>query len=383
MNHGAADEGFALLAVLIVVALAGVFAVVCVAAVSARQQVMVSDAWASRARAQARCGLDQACLRLRQTAGDVRFVASPSGDDGGWQAHMSPLSTQPCALWPAVQVEITAAAAGARSTLSSVVELRAAPVAQGVSVAGDVELHDSVQVTDGGLYSGGCVRGRELLSFRSSTDESSQQGADLVHGDLWPIAAAHALGGIWAEGREVHAGGLATSSYPLDTDTHVGESVAGVVPDVPDVCELAALREQAVDPGAAFSDGRLDLSRLPFDPPATATGVSPERGYVVVLSQGDGVPVRVVGIRPPGACPVSLVVAGDMVVGEGSGVTRFNGALVSCGALDIQGPARVDGHLFARSLCVTAPLTVAVSPDWRKRLLAGLVEPVIVSLEGV
>ena len=134
-------------------------------------------------------------------------------------------------------------------------------------------------------------------------------------------------------------------------------------------------------PGAALVDDVLDVSLLPCEPPGT-TGADPavtSAGYVVVLPAGD-TPVRIVGERPSGACPLALVVEGDAVAGDGGTTLSLLGALVVCGRLDVAGTTAVDGSLFAGSLATFAPLSVTAAPDWRSHPLAGLATPVIVRL---
>ena len=89
----------------------------------------------------------------------------------------------------------------------------------------------------------------------------------------------------------------------------------------------------------------------------------------------------IVGSRPAGACPITLVVDGDATVGRpGSSETVGLGALVVTGWLEIQGPARHVGHLSAGSLTVMAPAVFEAPSDWRTHPLPGLTIPVIVAL---
>jgi hypothetical protein len=56
--------------------------------------------------------------------------------------------------------------------------------------------------------------------------------------------------------------------------------------------------------------------------------------------------------------------------------------LLVLGSLRVCGPSVLGGHLFARDLLVSAPLFVELAGDWRMRQFAGLVSPVLVSLDG-
>ena len=104
--------------------------------------------------------------------------------------------------------------------------------------------------------------------------------------------------------------------------------------------------------------------------------------YVVVTSAAEGAELRLVGARPPGACPIVLVVEGDVAMG-GSGVpTGFDGALLVSGSLRVCGPSSLRGHLFAGTLLVSAPLSVELAREWRASPLSGLACPTVVALDG-
>jgi len=103
---------------------------------------------------------------------------------------------------------------------------------------------------------------------------------------------------------------------------------------------------------------------------------------VVVVTAGEGTELLVTGGRPPGACPIVLVVEGDAALGEPGLPAALDGALLVLGSLRVCGPSVLGGHLFARDIMVSAPLSVELATDWRQRELAGLVSPVLVSLDG-
>ena len=115
--------------------------------------------------------------------------------------------------------------------------------------------------------------------------------------------------------------------------------------------------------------------------PGVGAAESEGEGYVVVVDPpASGARLRVVGERAEGACPLALVLPANAVLGEEGRRARMNGAVIACGALEVDGQTSLRGHLFARGLTVNAPLTIAVPSDWRRQTLAGLTEPVIVTI---
>ncbi|MCX6373638.1 MAG: hypothetical protein NTX16_11290, partial [Actinobacteria bacterium] len=291
----------------------------------------------------------------------------------GWAAGMS---------WPTVVVSVEATRGAARQGLAAVLQLRAEPVPQGLVVAGEVELQAPLRLTGGGLYCGGSLRGREWLEL-ASLDPAGAAGppTDGVHGDVWPMAGAHVLGGEWAAGEEIHAVPGADVQWPFDTDTHTAGNDVSPFVAAPDAAFLIALRDSSVTPGAALHDGVLDLAQLPLSrPPGSAPGAWDD-GYVVVAPVAEGTELRLAGSRPPGACAVVLVVRGAALLGEPGVATAFDGALLVLGSLRVCAPSVLGGHLFAQDLLVSAPLTVNTPREWRLKPLAGLVSPAVQSLD--
>jgi len=381
VRAASSQRGYALLAALVVTALAAVFAAAAVAAVSARQSIVGADVANVRAQAAARQGLARVCLELRRHPAALQGELSSSavsGDDAAWRASWVAADAGAGALWPAAAVQVEGSCGAARRTLSAVLRLRAEPVPQGLVTAADVELQAPLLITGSGLYTGGCLRGREWLEFGGGTIPA----ADGVHGDVWPQAGVHALGGVWAVGEEVHAGPQAGLEYAYDTDMHAGDNDVSQFVAPPHASLLVALRDAAVAPGAALQDGVLDLAQLPLSRPLSAGGGPGEDGYVVVATPAQDAALRVVGTRPLGACPIVLVVQGAAALGEPGVPTAFDGALLVLGSLHVCGPSTLRGHLYARDFLVSAPLSLELAGDWRTRPLAGLVSPVLISLDG-
>jgi len=386
MSPASSQRGYALLATLVVTALAAVFAAAAVAAVSARQSIVGADVANVRAQAGAKQALARVCLELRRhpaaLQGELASSAVSSGD-ASWQANWVAADTAAGSMWPAAAVQIEGSCGDARKRLSVVLQLRAEPVPQGLVTAVDVELQAPLRVTGSGLYCGGCVRGREWLEFGSPGPAGgATPPADGVHGDVWSQAGVHALGGVWSVGEEIHAGPGAGAEYPYDTDMDTGDNAVSRFVATPDASLLIALRDAAVAPGAALHDGVLDLAQLPLARPLGPGAGPGDDGYVVVTTVAEGADLRLVGARPPGACPIVLVVQGAAALGEPGVPTAFDGALLVLGSLRVCGPSVLGGHLFARDLLVSAPLSVELAGDWRMSQLAGLVSPVLVSLDG-
>jgi hypothetical protein len=386
MRPASSQRGYALLAALVVTALAAVFAAAAVAAVSARQSIVGADVTSARAQAATRQALARVCLELRRhpaaLEGELSSAATAVGGEA-WQASWVAADAGVDMPWPSVALRVEGSYGDARRSLSAVLQLRAAPVPRGLVAAGDVELQAPLRVAGSGLYSGGCLRGREWLEFGSlDAAGGATPPADGVRGDIWPQSGAHALGGVWSTGEEIHAAPNAGAEYPYDTDMDTGDNDVSRFVAPPDAALLSTLRDAAVAPGAALHDGTLDLADLPLSrPPGSAAGFW-EDGYVVVAAAAEGADLRLVGARPPGACPIVVVVQGAVALGQADVPTAFDGALLALGSLRVAGPSVLSGHLFACDLLVSAPLTLQLTADWRMRQLAGMVSPVLVSLDG-
>jgi hypothetical protein len=370
-----ANAGYALLAALLVVSLAAIFASACVAAVGASLGVSRADHAGVIVGRAARTTLARAALELRRAPG--RLVWSSAGADSSgdvsWAAVCAPEAAVSGGLWPRAALDVRATTGEAARHLQVVLDLRAESFAQGFTVGHDVDLSAPVTVSGGGLYCGGSVRGREWLSL-SGEASGTAPAADAVHGDVWQSAAVHALGGIWADGSEVHAGSSADPFVLADTDAHTGAGPVESLTQAPDPVVLTLLAEMAVP--CAIRDGVVHLDELPLSP----TAPQPADGACVVVVPASEQPVRLSGVRAPGACPLVVIVEGDAVLGAPETHTSLSGALVCCGRLRVSGTASVTGHLYAGTLSTEASLVVVTPPEWRAHPLPGLTRPVVVAV---
>jgi hypothetical protein len=360
VRPSAPQAGYALLAALLITALGALLAATAVAAAVGGHAVAASDRGEARATSLAWQDLDA-------RAEDVRWRP--------WRCD-APLTSSG---WPTLGVHAEGADAGSRSVLDAVLELRALPWCAGLVVAGDLEFNAPATVLQSGAYVGGCVRGREWLSFTATPGAGGgPPAADLVHGDRWPAAAVHALGGIWATGAEIHAGGgQAAATWAADTDMDTADPSPEAITARPDAVWLAAVRTHAVSPGPALCGDVLDVSLLPATPPgAVAPGVV-AAGYVVVVDATT--PLTIVGVRPATACPLAVVVRGDAEAGA-PGRLSLRGALVVCGRLDVTGPVSLEGAVYAGAMTTLAGFTLTTDADWRTRMITGLASLVIVRL---
>lgn len=368
----AGHDGYALLAAVLVTALAAVFVAAAVVAAGAGLEVAASDAGVAVVSRAAGEALERACAGLRVRPGRLPCAVAGTAPAGGaaWSAACAEVPrTEATAC---VQADIVALAwsASARRSLHAVVELRPAQTPQGLAVGGDVCLRAPLTVSGGGLYSGGSVAGYEYVTFVDPLAGGSAPPADHVHGEEWPVAAVHALGGIWAQGVEIHDDPTTASG---DTDMHTGAGRVEALTVPPSPEQTTLLVESAdvlLEPGP---EGSVDLSAVPAAPASGA-------GALVAVVPDRGTPVTVLGERAAAACPLVLLLEGDAALGEPGAPLRLHGAVIGLGSLVVGGPLDLEGHLWAATLSVDAPSRVATPVEWPRHPLPGLVDTVIVAL---
>ncbi len=347
-----------------------------IVALSVRLSVLSSDAATSRASLRAREGLRLGSVWLHrgEPLGAGSLPPYPGlVDSSAEQVELSSVQSPPGSLWRRAEVRVVATSGAAVKKLRGVFELRSHESTTGVVVLGNVEISAPMLIHGSGLRCGGSVRGREWLQFPSSGGQISAPDYT-CEGDGWRDASAHAGGGIWSHGVEIHEGGDAL--YPYDTDEHT-EGSGHFSPQAPPAALLSSLSEVALGPGSALRDGVLHLERLASAP--SSSGELPSfSGFVVGTTPGHA--LRVVGHRPPGSPAVTLLLSGDVVLGSRDEPVSLEGAIVVLGSLRVDGPVFLRGHLFARGLRVENRCEIAISPGWRRALPPGLSNPVLLAV---
>ncbi len=370
-----------MLAALVVMVLAAAFVLVVVAAVGAVHAVETNDAAAWRADALTGEALGEVAAALRWSPASRAGVASGGGPGGAagespsaesWSAEWSPAPPVAGDVWPRVRARVEVRSGRARRVVEAGLELRAETWASGVVCAGDADVSAPLVVTGSGVYVGGSLRGRELVGFAQGAGPATPAGvpADLVHGELYPEAAVHAVAGIYGHGVEIHEI-PEQRQWPFDTDEHTAGVGCEACVARPTAAFLAAAAERAAPMGAALSGETLRLDRLNL--PAGGSGEAD--GWCLITPPFDE--VRIVGSRPADAARLIVVVQGDAILGDGAGETTLSGSLVVCGELVVAGAARVRGSVCSERLRVDAPLHVVVSSDWRANPLTGACAPVL------
>jgi hypothetical protein len=365
-----------MLAALVVMALAATFALAVVGAVHALQLVGSADADARRASRLEAAAAGEVLARLRWAPRQAS--GSLSGSDAAlreqWTAEWetaSPASTSP---WPRRRVRIAATASSARRAGLATVEMRVEDWAVGVSCERDADAGASFTVSGSGFYVGGCLRGREQVSFGAGDAGVTADGrpVDGARGDDCPVAAVHAAAGIFADGVEIHD--PPAPGYADDGDRHAGAAplaawVAGPSPEF-----LAAAGAEGTPAGDALQDGSLHLDAIgPADASQMVTG------RCIVVTGPDEVTIE--GVASEDAGRLLLIVPGDAVVGQPGARVALRGGLVVCGHLRVRGDLTLYGSLHAGSLEVDAPVQVGVPLDWREGALPGAARPVVVELD--
>ena len=104
--------------------------------------------------------------------------------------------------WPRLRLQVSTAAGKARRRDVLSVLLHAEPWASGVTCPGDVEVAAPLVVGGSGVYVGGCLRGRENVSFvggrRRGPRSRRRRTRGRRPGETYPAAAVHGGAGIFA-----------------------------------------------------------------------------------------------------------------------------------------------------------------------------------------
>lgn len=357
-----------MLAVLLIMVLAATFALVIVAAVHGMQFVEGADASSWRAQSLERSSIARTSSLLRWRP-LLSGSAAGGGDSAGqsWQTLWNAAPPVAGDRWPRLRLQVFAAAGKARKQDALSVLLRAEPWASGVTCPGDVEVAAPLVVGGSGVYVGGCLRGRENVSFEEAAGAVpglvAEGPADIVHGETYPAAAVHGGAGIFALGTEIHEAPDA-ASYAQDTDRHSGLSASEDWLAGPSVEFLLAASVSAESAGPAFTDTGLHLEQI-----SAAAGPDAITGRCILLPPVDEVTID--GSLDPSAGRLLILVPGDAAIGSPGEATVLSGGLVVCGRLSVRGELHVDGSLHAGSIAIDAPTRISVRRDWRERPLAG------------
>ena len=363
-----------MLAALLIMALAGTFALVVVGAVCSLQAVEGADAAGRRASSTEADALSAVARSLRwrpvETTGSAAADDPPSKES--WQAAWSPFPAAPGDVWPRVAVHVATTARRANRRDDLVLDLRSEPWAMGVTCTADAAIGAPLTVSGSGVYVGGCLTGRENVTFIAGPGSVTPLGApaDVVRGDAFTVAAVHGGAGIFARGVEIHES-PGTEGYADDTDRHVGEAASPDWLSGPSAEFLLAARAEASPPGEALVDGLLQLDDVP-----PAVGSDLAGGRCLLLPPADQVAIEG---SAPGAGRLLIVVQGDATLGRPGEMLTLSGGLVVTGNVEVRGEVAIEGTLHCGSLDVAAPLSITVSRFWRARPLPGAVLPTIVA----
>jgi hypothetical protein len=376
MRAGRSNDGYAMLAALVVMVLAATFALVVVGAVHNVQLVESADASGWRAAAAEARALAAASRALRWTSSVAGGSVQGSDERVAWGVTWAPTPLAAGQLWPRERAQIETSAGIARHRDDVVLELRAEPWAMGVTCAGDADISARLDVTGSGVYVGGCLRGRENVVFTAGGASATPVAGpvDEVRGDVYPAAAVHGGAGVFAGGSEIHDASV-TGACPGDTDQHAGLPVRQGWVDGPSAEFLLAAQAEATPPGQALTGGVLRLDQLP-----PATGGAAAWGRCILLADVDDVAIE--GTPAADAGRLLVLVRGDAAIGRPGETTALSGGLVVTGHLEVRGPLTLEGALHAGSLSVDADVYVSVAPGWRAAPLPGATVPTLVEYGG-
>ena len=362
-----------MLAALLVVVLAATFALVVVGAVRAVQSVEGADAAAWRATAAEGPALAAVARSLRWRPAALGGTAEGTDPEaeGSWRATWTPEPAVAGVAWPRVAAQVVTSAGRAHRHDELVLELRSEAWAMGVTCAGDADVAAPLTVCGSGVYLGGCLTGRENVTF--VPEAGFGVPGDAVRGDIFPVAAVHGGAGIFARGVEIHdATGL--GEYQDDSDRHAGVPVPETWLAGPSVEFLLAASVESEAPGPALSEGVLRLDRL-----SAAGGAEPTGSRCLLLPRMDEVTVEG---SPPAPGRLLVIATGDVVLGRPGETLRLSGGLVVGGCLEVRGPVIIEGSVHAASLRVEAPTDIRVASAWRLAPLAGAAAPTLVAHGG-
>jgi hypothetical protein len=364
------QDGFTMLVVLLVGAVAALASASLVAAVLSASATDAADRGRDACAAGADAGLTRLLEQLRWgLTGETASLALPA--DGGPPAVTTTLEVAPGpspadgTAFSTLELRAASSAGAARILRRLTARLRPGVLPHGLAAAGDLVALAPVEVGGCGVYVGGDVLGREQIAFEGAV-EPLVAPPDLLYPELYSATAVHATGAIYTSAGEIHD----LPSPTLDTDVHVGEPYAAELSALPGAALLSALRQYATDAGPALAGDVLRVDLLPLQPPA---GADPRAGVVVYVAAGAHPgPLVVSGRRepPPVACPLVLVVEGDAVLGgdlpaaTGEPACELHGAVLATGGLRVDGATRLTGSLAAAELMIAAPLVLRLDEAW-------------------
>jgi len=258
------QSGYALLGALVVMVLAATFALAVVGAVHALQLVESADADADRASRLETAAAGAVLGRLRWAP--LQASGTLTGSDAAlrerWTAEWETTPATATSPWPRRRVRITAAASTARRAGAVTVEMRVEDWADGVSCEHDADMAARLTVSGSGFYVGGCLRGREEVSFGAGDAGVTADGrpVDGARGEDCPVASVHSGAGIFAAGAEIHDPLVAT--YADDGDQHAGVACLAAWTAGPSAEFLASAESRGTSAGDAFHDGSLYLDAI-------------------------------------------------------------------------------------------------------------------------
>jgi hypothetical protein len=361
------EQGFVLLAVLVIVALAAVAGAVTYSLARNGLATSLSDGDALSAAASARAGLAAAAQMVRRSACAPDRQTSCSAKLGTRQCYGVTIEPEVASAGHGearFDVAVEGRAGQARQLRRARLALRPAPYAGACVCSGTCTVESPTQLSGSGLCAGGDVAGREYVALSVEPDRA--------FGDLWSVTGVHAGGSIVAAGGEIHQTGRCSLT---DTDQHVGVAPPSTLTRGPTVADIAFLTGRSVSPGGALEGGVLHLDRLPLQAPSDGS-------LIIVVPSSDGEVLCLRGERPDYACDVTVVVEGPASVqGPAGEEVRMHGGLLVCGSLEIVSPFCLEGCLWAEELAIRAPLSVALPSTWPERLPAGFSQCAVLALE--